>query len=206
MAAASPIEGLFVDVGGVLLTNGWDRRMRRDAAKTFSLDYAEMDDRHHLTFGTYEEGKITLDEYLNRVVFYEERSFSREDFRDFMFRQSQPYPDMIHLVQDLKRRWNLKIAVVSNEGRELTEHRIQKFDLSGFIDVFVCSCFVHTRKPDTEIYRIALDMVQIPPGRILYLEDRPMFIEIARGMGIRGIVHADYETTRAALEAEELST
>ncbi len=205
MTAAQPIQALFVDVGGVLLTNGWDRRMRREAAKTFNLDYAEMDERHHLTFGTYEEGKITLDEYLNRVVFYESRSFSSKEFREFMFRQSQPFADMIRLLQEVKKRWGLKIVVVSNEGRELTEYRIAKFELSSFIDAFVCSCFVRTRKPDTEMYRIALDLVQVPAGKILYIEDRSMFVEIARNMGIQGILHADYKSTRAALEARGLS-
>ncbi len=206
MPALPPIKALFVDVGGVLLTNGWDRHMRQEAAKVFHLDYPEMDERHHLTFGTYEEGKITLDEYLKRTVFYEERSFSFDDFKKFMFRQSRPYPDMIRLVQDLRQRWGLKVAVVSNEGRELTEYRIGKFGLSAFVDAFVCSCFVHTRKPDTGIYRIALDLIQVPPNQILYLEDRSMFVEIAESLGIRGLLHSKYEDTRAALADLGLTT
>src|SRR5512133_2525390 len=114
-----PVTALFLDIGGVLLTNGWDRQCRALAAKTFALDLDEMNERHHLTFDTYEEGKITLDEYLNRVVFYEKRSFTRAQFRNFMFAQSKPYPEMIGLVQELKARYGLRIAVVSNEGREL---------------------------------------------------------------------------------------
>lgn len=199
------VTTLFLDIGGVLLTNGWDHNARRRAAKAFELDYREMDERHHLTFDTYEEGKLTLDEYLDRVVFFEERLFSRDEFRSFMFAQSQPYPEMIELVRTLKARYNLKIAAVSNEGRELTVYRIREFDLGSFIDFFVSSCFVHYRKPDADIYRIALDIAQVSPEQVVYLEDRAMFVSVAQGLGIRGILHTGYESTRAALVALGLS-
>jgi putative hydrolase of the HAD superfamily len=196
---AIKITALFLDIGGVLLTNGWDRNMRRRAAETFHLDGEEMDERHHLTFDTYEEGKLTLDEYLTRVVFHEERAFSREEFRKFMFAQSRPFPEMIDLVRRLKERHKLKLAVVSNEGRELTEHRIREFRLGEFIDFFISSCFVHYRKPDADIYRLALDTAQVKPAQAVYIEDRPMFVEVARGLGINGIVHSGSEATRLEL-------
>ena len=132
--------------------------MRREAAQTFDLDYEEMDERHHLTFGTYEEGKLSLDEYLDRTVFYEKRPFSREQFRDFMFSRSQPLPGMLDYVAGLKARHGLKVVAVSNEGRELTVFRVKKFELDKVIDFFICSCFVHFRKPDKDIWRIALDV------------------------------------------------
>ena len=198
-AGAPPITTLFLDIGGILLTNGWDHNSRRLAAEEFSLDYEEMDERHHLTFDTLEEGKLSLEEYLDRVVFYENRAFPREQFRNFMYAQSKPYSDMIDLVCGLKKRYNLKIAAVSNEGRELTVHRIQTFDLGSFIDFFISSCFVHLRKPDPDIYRLALDVAQIPPEQVLYIDDRPMFVDVAGGLGIRGIAHTGYEATRQAL-------
>jgi putative hydrolase of the HAD superfamily len=133
------INTLFLDIGGVLLTNGWDRSMRQKAAQVFGLDYEEMNERHHLTFDTYEEGKLSLNEYLNRVIFYEPRSFSQDAFKQFMFDQSQPFPGMIALMRDLKERYHLKVAVVSNEGRELTIYRIQRFSLGAFVDFFICS-------------------------------------------------------------------
>ena len=142
-----PITALFLDIGGVLLTNGWDHQARRLAAKTFDLDLDEMEDRHDLTFDTYEVGKLTLEQYLSRVVFYRKRPFTRGRFRKFMFAQSKPFPQMIDLVRKLKTRYGLKIAVVSNEGRELTVYRIQHFKLDGFVDFFISSCFVHVRKP-----------------------------------------------------------
>lgn len=195
------VTTLFLDIGNVLLTNGWDRRMRLRAAERFRLDHDEMNERHHLTFDTYEEGKLRLDEYLERVIFYEPRPFSREDFKDFMFSQSQPFPDMIDLIRRLKARYHLKVAVVSNEGRELTEYRIAKFRLADFIDFFISSCFVHCRKPDADIYRIALDIAQVAADCVAYVEDRPMFVDVARGLGIRGIVHRGFESTRGALAA-----
>jgi len=199
IAMAPSITTLFIDIGGVLLTNGWDRGARRLAAETFALDCDEMDERHHLTFDTYEEGKLSLDEYLTRVVFYEKRPFSREEFRAFMFAQSRPFPEMIELVRQVKVRHGLKVAVVSNEGRELNEHRIREFQLGRFIDFFISSSFVHYRKPDADIYRIALDIAQVEPAQVAYIEDRPMFVEVARGLGINGIVHTSYEATQREL-------
>lgn len=193
------ITTLFLDIGGVLLTNGWDRNSRRRAAEKYGLDFAEMDERHHLTFDTYEEGKLSLEEYLSRVVFYERRSFTRQEFKDFMFAQSHPYPDTVELIQRLKNRYNLGLGTISNEGRELTVYRIRKFNLKSFIDFFVSSCFVHFRKPDEDMYRIALDIAQAPAEQSLYIDDRPMFVEVARGLGINGICHQSYEATRAAL-------
>ena len=194
-----PITALFLDIGGVLLTNGWDHNARELAAKTFDLDLAEMEDRHHLTFDTYEEGKLTLEEYLGRVVFYQKRPFTRDRFRRFMFAQSKPYPEMIELIARLKVRHGLKIAVVSNEARELNAHRIRKFKLAGFVDSFVSSCFVHVRKPDAEIFRLALDIVQTPARQVVYIENTPMFVQIAEGLGIRSILHTDYKSTCAKL-------
>jgi len=195
------ISTLFLDIGGVVLTNGWDRTMRQKAAESFDLDYREMNERHHLMFSTYEQGKINLDEYLSRVVFHQERSFSRQDFKDFMYAQSKSRPEVIGLVRALKTRYPLRIAAISNEGRELTIYRIRKFALGDFMDFFVCSCFVHYRKPDEDIYRLALDIAQVEPENSLYIEDRPMFVEVAISLGINGIVHTDLENTRAALES-----
>ncbi len=195
------ISTLFLDIGGVLLTNGWDRVARKQAAERFHLDMAEMDERHHLTFDTYEVGKLSLDEYLTRVVFYEERSFTREEFRTFMFDQSRPYPGMIDLIRGVKTRYGLKAAAVNNEGRELSIHRIRKFKLDSFIDCFVSSSFVHFRKPDADIYRTALDVVQAVPSQVLYIDDRPMFVDVARGLGINGIHHQTLDATKTALES-----
>ena len=197
---------LFLDIGNVLLTNGWDHLMRQQAAENFGLDYEEMTERHHLTFDTYEEGKLSLAEYLGRVVFYQPRSFSPEEFEDFMFAQSKPKGKMIQLVQELKQRYGLKIAAVSNEGRELTLHRVKKFELSSFIDFFISSCFVHLRKPDKDMYRLALDCAQVEAEQVVYVDDRPMFVEVAATLGIKGIHHRDFASTRDDLANFGLET
>jgi putative hydrolase of the HAD superfamily len=199
MKKAPAISCLFLDIGGVLLTDGWDHHARRRAATTFKLELAEMEDRHHLTFDTYEEGKLTLEEYLGRVVFYQKRPFTRAQFRRFMFAQSKPYPEMIELFAQLKVRHGLKIVAVSNEARELNSHRIRKFKLGGFVDAFVSSCFVHVRKPDAEIFRLALDIAQTPVRQVVYIENTPMFVQIAEGLGIRSILHTNYRSTCAKL-------
>ncbi|MGA9451816.1 MAG: HAD family phosphatase [Verrucomicrobiia bacterium] len=201
MKRTSPIICLFLDIGGVLLSDGWTHEARQAAADRFNLDLKEMEDRHHLTFDTYEVGKLTLEEYLRRIVFYRKRPFTREEFREFMFAQSKPFPEMIELVCRLKARHKLEIAVVSNEGRELNLHRIRKFKLDAFVDFFISSCFVHFRKPDIDMYRLALDVAQVPAGQVVYIEDRPMFVQVAETLGIRGIQHVNYQSTREALAA-----
>jgi len=195
------ITTLFCDIGGVLLTNGWDREGRRRAAELFHLDLAAVDERHHFLFDTYEEGKTTLDDYLQHVVFYEPRTFSLATFKAFMFDQSQPLPGMMEFLQELKRRHHLKVFALSNEGRELTLHRVRAFRLGALMDAFVCSCFVHARKPDPEIYRIALDLVQAAPETVAYLEDRAMFAQIGSERGLHAILHTDLESTRTKLGA-----
>ena len=199
MKRATPITTLFLDVGGVLLTNGWGHQSRALAAKAFDLNLDEMEDRHHLTFDTYEVGKLTLEEYLSRTVFYEERPFTQDQFREFMFAQTQAYPEMIELVRNLKAQHELRIATVNNEARELNSHRIQTFKLEEFVDFFVSSCFVHFRKPDVDIFRLALDIAQVPSEQVVYIDDQPMFVQIAEGLGIQSIRHTDYQSTRAQL-------
>jgi putative hydrolase of the HAD superfamily len=193
------ITCVFLDIGGVLLTDGWDHHARRRAAANFKLKWAEMEERHQLNFDTYEEGKLTLEEYLGRVVFHQKRPFTFAQFRRFLFAQSKPYPKMIELVAQLKARYGLKIAVVSNEARELNAYRIRKFKLDAFVDFFVSSCFVHLRKPDADIFRLALDIAQTPARQVVYIENTPMFVQIAEDMGIRSILHTDYTSTRAKL-------
>jgi putative hydrolase of the HAD superfamily len=195
MKKATAITCVFLDIGGVLLTNGWDHHARERAATNFKLDLAEMEDRHHLTFDTHEEGKLTLEEYLSRTVFYEQRPFTEAQFRRYMFAQSKSYPEMIQLFARLKVRHRLKIVAVSNEGRELNSHRIRKFKLDGFVDSFISSCFVHLRKPDADIFRLALDVAQAPASRVVYIENTPMFVQVAEGLGIRSILHTDYRST-----------
>ncbi len=200
MPAKNSITTLFVDIGGVLLSNAWDHTIRAQAAVKFGLEAGEMNERHHLTFDTYEEGKLSLDEYLERVVFYQPRGFTREAFKQYMYAQSRPFPEMIELVRTLKRQYGLRIAAVSNEGRELTMYRVGQLRLGEFIDVFISSCFVHNRKPDKDIYRMALDIAQARPEEVAYLDDRAMFVEVARSLGIVGIVHSNTEQTKAELE------
>lgn len=205
MKEDTQITCLFVDIGGVLLTDGWNTNARKLAAAKFDLDFAETEDRHHIVFAVYEEGKLSLDEYLDRTVFFEERPFTRDQFREFMFAQSEADAEMIGLVRALKSKYGLKTIVVSNEARELNAYRIKKFNLDEFVDAFVSSCFVGIRKPDERIFHLALDLAQVSPQQIVYIENTAMFVDIAEGMGINGIRHTDHDSTRIRLEAFGLS-
>jgi putative hydrolase of the HAD superfamily len=210
MKRAAPVTTLFLDVGEVLLTDGWDHLARHRAAKHFKLAWAEMEERQALVFETHEEGRMTFQEYLDWVVFYRKRPFTRSQFRDFIFAQSKPYPGMIELIARLKVRYGLKIVVVSNESREMNAYRIRAFKLDRLADAFITSCFVHMRKPDVNIFRLALDVAQTPPAQIVYIDNTPMFVQIAEGLGIRSILHVNLKSTRAklssfGLQADEVS-
>ena len=199
MKKNSLIKALFLDIGGVLLTDGWSHGSSKLAAKEFGLNFKELNKRHGEALDTYELGKLTIEEYLSLVVFYEKRPFTPVQFRKFMFAQSKPYPKMIELVRRLKARYGLKIVVVSNEGHGLNEYRIRKFKLDEFVDSFISSCFVQLRKPDADIFRVALDTAQVPANQVIYIENSPMFVEVAKSLGIRSILHTDYKSTRAKL-------
>lgn len=192
------IKALLLDIGGVLLTNGWDSASRKLAATHFSIDLTELNDRHRIIFEAYESGKMTLDEYLNLLVFCKERDFSIAEFKAFMYHQSQPYPEMIALIKQLKQKHSLQVIAVNNEGRELNEYRVGKFELKSIFDIFSSSCFVHTRKPDKDFYTIALDLAQVKADEVVYLDDRSVFIQAAQLLGIRGIHHNTIEMTRLA--------
>ena len=201
MKKSSVITTLFLDVGGVLLTNGWDHHARRRAAKHFKLNWAAMQERHELNFEIQEEDKITFQEYLDRVVFWQKRPFTRAEFRQFMFALSKPFTEMIELVRNLKAKYKLKVFVVSNEAREVNAYRIRQFKLDGFVDAFISSCFVHLRKPDAAIFRLALDIAQVPARQIVYIENTLLFVQIAGSLGIQSILHTDCKSTAAKLAA-----
>ena len=192
---------LFCDIGGVLLTNGWGHESRMAAARKFDLNYDEMEVFHNFIFNVYEMGKITLDEYLDTVVFNHPRDFSRDSFKDFMFAQSEQLPDMLPWIIQWKHRHpHLKVISINNEARELNQYRIKKFNLHQFFDAFVSSCEVEMRKPDPEIFRLALGIAQASPQDCLYLDDREMLAQAARKIGINAFHHQQFEMTRSNLE------
>ncbi len=193
------ITTLFLDIGGVLLTNGWDTALRKQTAEHFGVDYNELDHRHRVTYDTYEEGKTTFETYLRQIIFYEPREFSVADVEKYILEQATAYEDTIGLVKKLRAVYGLKVAVVSNEGREVAEDRIRRFHLKDFVDFFVVSAFVHFRKPDLDIYRLALDVAQVHPEQVAYIEDRPLLCEVATSLGINAVLNRNQEETRAKL-------
>jgi len=201
MKTPPAITCLFVDIGGVLLSDGWDLGARRRAARHFGLTFSDIEHRHHQAFDAFECGKMSLDEYLGMVVFDQTRPFTRLSFRRFMFEQSTPHPGMISLITRLKARHHLKVTILSNEARELNAFRISKYKLQGLADAFISSCFVHLRKPDTDIFRLALDISQTPATQVAFIENTPMFVDIAKSLGMHTILHTDCLSTRARLAA-----
>ncbi|MDQ6890835.1 MAG: HAD-IA family hydrolase, partial [Bacteroidota bacterium] len=163
----------------------------------FKLDFAELEERHNIMFVTYEEGKITIDEYLDHVVFYKHRDFNNYEFKEYMFSLSTPDPAMIDFISKLKKEHQLKIIAVSNEARELNAYRIHKFNLGEIFDFFISSCYVHIRKPDTAIFKLALDTARVSAEEVVYIDDVKIFTDI--DLGIKSIHHTDWQSTSEAL-------
>jgi putative hydrolase of the HAD superfamily len=203
-AEKSTIRALFLDVGGVLLSNAWDDAGLQRAARDFKLDLAELRARHAQVHEAFELGKIALADYMRLAVFHEPRDFGEKDFADYMYAQSQPLPGMIELFAGLKSKYHLKVVIVSNEGRELMDYRVAQFGLASLAEVFVVSCSLHLRKPDPEFYRVALDISRVPASQTLYVDDRALLIEAGREMGLRVIQHLSLDVTSAALAAYDL--
>jgi putative hydrolase of the HAD superfamily len=191
------IKILFSDIGGVLLTNGWGHESRKAAAKKFNIDYEEMDLLHDFIFNVYEMGKITLDDYLNTVVFNKKRDFTKEEFKQFMFGQSKQLPEMLPWMIDWKHKHeDIKVISINNEPRELNEYRIKTFKLHDFFDAFISSCEVGMRKPDPGIFQLALGIAQAKPEECIYFDDRFMLVEAAKKTGIQAHQHIDFGSTK----------
>jgi putative hydrolase of the HAD superfamily len=193
---------LFSDIGGVLLSNGWGHESRILAAEKFGINYEEMDWLHNFIFNVYEMGKISLDDYLDTVVFNKPRNFSKKEFKDFMFASSIQLPEMLPWFIDWKKRHeDIKIISINNEARELNQYRINTFNLHDFFDAFVSSCEVGMRKPDPGIFQLALGIAQVKPEECLYFDDRIMLVEAAKKVGIHAHHHQNFEGTRKLMES-----
>lgn len=181
------VTTLFWDNGGVILTNGWDRSSRREAVEKFHLDWADFEDRHELMLDAFERGHASLDDYLKRTVFYRERPYSIEEFKDFMFAQSQPFAESLEFVGNLAARERWLMAALNNESAEINEYRIRTFNLREYFEAFFSSCYLGVRKPGPQIYNLALRITQTSPRECLLIDDRELNLECAREMGMNTI-------------------
>ena len=193
------ITTLFWDIGGVILTNGWDRASRREAANTFQLDWDDYEDQHELSFPALDSGQITLNQYLDRTLFYRTRSFTREDFTAFMFAQSKEYPETRAVLTKAVSSGKYFIAAINNEPLELNRYRIEAFGLRKEFLVFFSSCYVRSRKPEELIYRVALEVTQRPPEECVFIDDRALNLENPRRLGMTVIHHQNAEQLSADL-------
>ncbi|HWR52901.1 MAG TPA: HAD family phosphatase [Bryobacteraceae bacterium] len=196
---------LFVDVGGVLLTNGWDRGSRQMAAERFGLDWDEFQERHELVVSDFDTGRIGLEEYLDRTVFAEPRDFTRDTFKTFMWEQSRPYPEALEFLAELAQSRKYLLATLNNESRELNQYRIRRFHLTDYFTLFFSSCFLGVRKPDEKIYRLVLEVTQHSPGDCLFVDDRALNVECARRVGMRAIQYRNVAGLREELRRSEMT-
>lgn len=194
------ISAVFSDVGGVLLTNGWDRSQRQSLVDQFGLDGEDFEDRHQLLSAGLETGRLGLDLYLDRTIFYRPRSFTRQAVRDFIYAQSGEIPGSLALMARLAQT-PLFLATLNNESRDLNLYRIDKFALRNYFSVFFSSCFLGVKKPDEQIYRQALDLSQRPPEECLFVDDRSLNLECARRLGLHTIQFANAAQLEGDLRA-----
>jgi putative hydrolase of the HAD superfamily len=193
------VNTLFWDNGGVILTNGWDRTSRRAAVEKFQLDWADFEDRHELMLNAFETGRATLEEYLRRTVFYRQRAFAPDDFKKFMFEQSQPFPESLEFLGKLAQTRPYLMASLNNESREINEYRIHTFHLRDYFQAFFSSCYLGVRKPEEQIYRLALEIAQREPEECILIDDRGLNLECAREIGMHTIQFKDLGQLRQDL-------
>jgi putative hydrolase of the HAD superfamily len=194
------ISTILWDVGGVLLTNGWDHRERAAVLSRFNVNAAEFEERHPEANDAWEKGLITVEEYLHRTVFREPRSFSLEDFVEAMKAESRVLEDSaLEILADLAATADVDLGILNNEARELNDYRIEEFGFRGYFDFFFSSCYVGLRKPDAQIYRLALDVLQCEPGEVVFIDDRAGNAEAAAALGIHAIHYQGSEGLAHAL-------
>jgi putative hydrolase of the HAD superfamily len=195
------ITTLFWDIGGVILTNGWDRNSRKGASEAFQFDYEEFQDRHELSFPAFDAGQLSLNEYLERTLFYRQRKFSREEFTAFMFAQSKEYPAIRAILGAAVATKRYFVGAINNEPLELNQYRIENFQLRRDFQVFFSSCYVHSRKPEEGIFRVALAVTQRRPEECVFIDDRPLNLEAPRRLGFSVIHHQSPDQLRADLRS-----
>lgn len=200
------VDTIFWDNGGVILTNGWDRAARQEAVEKFHLDGEDFEDRHELMLNAFETGQASLDEYLQRTIFYRPRLFTPDEFKAFMFSQSKPYPESLNLLKQLAAKQQYILAALNNESREINEYRIAQFGLRDYFVVFLSSCYLHVRKPDEAIYRLALEITQREPAECLIIDDRGLNLECARELGMQTIQFKDVTQLRQELARHGITT
>jgi putative hydrolase of the HAD superfamily len=183
-----PFDVILFDVGGVLLTNGWDTRERALAAEHFGLNLAELEAKHHSVAAQWERGLISRDAYLDAAVFYQSRSFTRDEFFNFVLRQSQWLPNgAIGILKQLVASNKCMVGALNNEARETNEYRLATFGLRQYFSVVLSSCYLGLRKPDVAIYERALDILVRPAERILFIDDRAENVAGALKAGMKAI-------------------
>jgi putative hydrolase of the HAD superfamily len=196
----SEIRAIYCDVGGVLLTNGWDHNIRRRVVEKFGLDVAAFEARHEQPNDEWEKGKITIDEYLSQTVFYEPRRFTREAFVDAMKNESQVlHVESLRTIAALRHSGQFTVAMLNNESAELNGYRIRKFTLDECFDCFFSSCYVGLRKPGAEIYLLGLKLLQRAPQECVFIDDRPENAAAAVAVGMHGIHFQSPEQMRSEL-------
>ena len=181
------IRHVFFDIGGVLATNGWDREQRKIAIEKFQLNEAEFQLRHEEMVGSLEQGQIGLDEYLDIAVFYEQRSFTKEEFRKFVFDQSRPYQETIEIARAIAEGCTYWVMTMNNESEDLNRHRIASFGLDEVFDAFLSSCWIGLRKPARKFYDRALGISEARPAESVFIDDRMQNLEPAKQLGMHTI-------------------
>lgn len=186
------VSALFFDIGGVLLTNGWDRDSRVAAAAQFHLDWNDFEVRHEAALDAFETGKMGLEQYLDQVIFYRARGFTREQFKKFIYAQAKAMPESLAFMGRLARKpRKYLISALNNESRDLNEYRIDAFGLRKYFDVFLSSCYLGVRKPDERIYERALEITQRRGDETIFIDDRAGNVDAARAAGMSGISFKD---------------
>ncbi len=188
-----PFDVILFDVGGVLLTNGWDHGERAAAAAKFGLDAQALEARNAEVMDAWDRGAIALHQYLQATVFYEPRAFSEDEFFAFMLAQSRPLPNgalaiLAELAASNPCASNVcMLGALNNEARETNEYRFSHFGLRRYFKVAFSSCYMGLRKPEPAMYQRTLNILGNKPERVLFIDDRAENVAGGSAAGMKAI-------------------
>jgi len=187
---SSSIRTVFWDVGGVILTNGWDLTQRTRVLSRLGVDLEAYEEIHERVNYYWERGLINAEDFFMQTVLRTNPKLNLTF--DLLWPQVCAESKVLHaecldILAELKEQRKFRLATLNNESRELNEHRLNAFKLRSLFDYFICSGYVHEMKPNPGIYRSAIDISGYAPERALFIDDKPENCEAAISLGMQAI-------------------
>jgi HAD superfamily hydrolase (TIGR01509 family) len=187
---SASIRTIFWDLGGVVLTNGWDPGQRKRVLSRLGVNLEAYEELHDRANYYWERGLLTAKDFFSQTVLLPNPKL------DLTFDMLWPqvcaaskvlHPECLDMLAELKQMGRYRIATLNNESRELNEYRLDAFKLRSLFDYFICSGYVHEMKPNLGIYKSAIDISGFAASSALFIDDKPENCAAAEAVGMHAI-------------------